>query len=267
MQKSILGQGEKMKKDFSDELRLAMITAKKLGDIQKNYFRKKYRIIRKSKKELVSEVDMKCQLTAIKYLSKSHPIMAEEQRNHFEIEESTWIVDSLDASHNFVAGIQIFGTSIALVSKREFILGVIYLPYFEEMFTAIKGGGAFLNSKEISVSNNKNLSKSMVCYDNQFYLNSKSFGRYKRIIDNSFTTRVFGSAIYDLTSVARGVIDARIFNNTKPFDFASGKVIVEEAGGKVTDFQGKKINIDSKEIVVSNGKVHKMILKILKDEK
>ena len=220
--------------NFINELEVAKSLAFRIGEIQLKYFRKNIQVIRKSKKEFVSNVDIECQNLIIEVLNKkfTYPIISEEQRIKQEFKSDYfWIVDPIDGTHNFISGIPHFGISIGLVNKGKFILGVIFLPYYNEMFHAVMGGGAFKNNQVIHVSNNKDLEKSLVTYDNQFYLNNKSFKRYQLLIENTFTTRILGSAIYDFSLIASGNIDARVWNCTKMFDFAAGAVIVEEAGG------------------------------------
>lgn len=255
--------------DLSEELELAKHAAKEVGKIQMEYFRKPLRVVRKSIKEFVSEVDMKSQNLANQLLSERFDYsVASEELKQTELSDGDyfWIVDPLDGTHNFIAGLPNFGVSIGLASKRDFVLGVIYVPYLEELLYAIKGGGAFMNGNKIHVSSNPDLEKSMVTYDNQFHLDPDSFDRFKRISGNCFTARVLGSAIYDFSLVASGRIDSRIWNCTKMFDFVAGTVIVKEAGGKVTDFNNQEITLESKKVVASNGLVHNRILEILNKE-
>jgi myo-inositol-1(or 4)-monophosphatase len=103
----------------------------------------------------------------------------------------------------------------------------------------------------------------MITFDNQFYLNKKSFDVYKKIVDSCFTTRILGSAVYDFCLIASGKVDARVWNNTKVFDFAAGITIVNEAGGSVTDFNGNKINLDAHDILASNSFVHQELLTVI----
>jgi len=256
--------------DYSEELDIAKSVAIEIGKVQLEKFRKNLKVIRKDVKEFVSDVDIHCQKLASKLLSQKfdYPLLSEENRG-FDIEPSDtyWVIDPVDGTHNFIAGVPNFGVSIGLVSKNDFVMGVVFLPFFDELFYAVKGQGAFLNGEKIEVSKNDDLEKSMVTYDNQFYLNKDAFSRYRKLIDQCFTTRIFGSAIYDFGLITSGRIDARIWNNTKIFDFAAGTVIVEEAGGKVTDFEGNRITPKSKQIIASNGHIHDSLIKIFKNNK
>ena len=255
-----------MPEKLSQELNQAKMTAIEIGRLQLTFFEKELKVIRKSPKELVSNVDMECQNLAYEMLKNnySYPVLSEEKRRIKDLRKKThWIVDPLDGSHNFISGLPIFGVSIALVSNSEFLVGVIYLPIENNILFAVKGGGAFLNDSKIYVSKNNDLKKSMITYDNILHQNEKIVNNYKSLVNNIFTSRILGSAIYDFSLISQGKIDARIWNDTKIFDYAAGALIVKESGGVVTDHKGNKITLDSKEIVASNGYVHEAILKIL----
>jgi myo-inositol-1(or 4)-monophosphatase len=249
--------------NYTKELDIAKSVAKMMGKIQLKNFRKNLKVIRKSPKDFVSNVDLECQNLAYELLKKEfeYEILSEEKRIQDDIKTDLfWIIDPVDGTHNYISGLPNFGVSIALATKNEFLLGVIYLPYFDEMYYAVKNHGAFMNNEKIQVSKNNDLEKSMITFDNQFYLNKKSFDVYKKIVDSCFTTRILGSAVYDFCLIASGKIDARVWNNTKIFDFAAGLTIVNEAGGKVTDFSGNEINLNSHDILASNSFVHQELL-------
>jgi len=249
--------------NYTKELDIAKSVAKRMGKIQLKNFRKNLKVIRKSPKDFVSNVDLECQNLAYELLKKEfeYEILSEEKRIQDDIKTDLfWIIDPVDGTHNYISGLPNFGVSIALATKNEFLLGVIYLPYFDEMYYAVKNHGAFMNNEKIQVSKNNDLEKSMITFDNQFYLNKKSFDIYKKIVDSCFTTRILGSAVYDFCLIASGKVDARVWNNTKIFDFAAGLTIVNEAGGQVTDFSGNEINLNSHDILASNSFVHQELL-------
>ena len=255
--------------NFEKELSMAKLVAKEMGNIQLKHFRKDLKVIRKSPKDFVSNVDLECQNVSYEILKKEfdYEIISEEKRIQDDItSELFWIIDPVDGTHNYISGLTNFGVSIALASKNEFLLGVIYLPYFDELYHGIKNQGAFMNDKQISVSKNDDLEKSMITYDNQFHLNANSLDVYKRVVDSCFTTRILGSAVYDFCLIASGKIDARIWNNTKIFDFAAGLTIVKEAGGNITEFNGSEVGLDSHSILASNSFVHKKLLSIINGE-
>ena len=252
--------------NYTKELDVAKSVAKEMGKIQLKNFRKNLKVIRKSPKDFVTSVDLECQKLSYELLKKEfeYEILSEEKRTQDEITSNLfWIIDPVDGTHNYISGLPNFGVSIALATKKEFLLGVIYLPYFDEMYYAVKNQGAFMNDEKIQESKNNDLEKSMITFDNQFYLNKKSFDVYKKIVDSCFTTRILGSAVYDFCLIASGKVDARVWNNTKVFDFAAGLTIVNEAGGKVTDFSGSEINLDTHDILASNSFVHQELLTVI----
>ena len=252
--------------NYEKDLDVAKSTAREMGRIQLKNFRKDLKVIRKSPKDFVTSVDLECQKLSSELLKKEfeYEILTEEKKTQDEITSDLfWIIDPVDGTHNYISGLPNFGVSIALATKKEFLLGVIYLPYFDEMYHAVKSQGAFMNDQKLQVSKNNYLEKSMITFDNQFYLNKKSFDVYKKIVGSCFTTRILGSAVYDFCLIASGKIDARIWNNTKVFDFAAGLTIVREAGGKITDFGGGEITLNSHDILASNSFVHQELLSII----
>jgi len=195
--------------NYTKELDVAKSVAKEMGKIQLKNFRKNLKVIRKSTKDFVSNVDLECQNLSYELLRKDfqYEILSEERKTQDEIGTKLfWIIDPVDGTHNYISGLPNFGVSIALATKKEFLLGVIYLPYFDEMYYAVKNQGAFMNDEKV---------------------------------------------------------DARVWNNTKVFDFAAGLTIVNEAGGKVTDFSGNQINLDTHDILGSNSFVHQELLTVI----
>ncbi|HKT77747.1 MAG TPA: inositol monophosphatase [Sphingobium sp.] len=249
---------------FGPELQLALDAAQAIAGTQMERFDQNFRVLRKEAREFVTSVDLECHALAHERLGISAPVLSEETRGGFDFgHDLCWIVDPLDGSHNYIAGLPNFGVSIALVEAGRFVLGVIAIPFFGETYHAVEGEGAFRNGDAIKVSPNAVLSKAMIAYDNQFHLSREGFDRYRRLTEAAFTTRILGSAAYDLALVGRGRIDARVLNATKVFDVAAGIVLVREAGGKVTDFAGSDVHVGSKEILASNGLTHDALLSVL----
>jgi myo-inositol-1(or 4)-monophosphatase len=248
------------------ELNIAIEAAKKAGEILKKNFGQKYRVIRKSPKEMVSIVDMQAQETILEVLETNFPgygIITEERRSNPGMVGKNWIIDPMDGTHNYIAGLPFSGVSIGLAKDDDFQLGVIFFPMEDRLYYAAKGKGAFLNDERIAASQNRELSKAMVTFDNQFHLNKKSFDYYKKLVERAFTTRILGTATNDVCMTAEGRIDGRIWVNTKICDIAAGIVILTEAGGKITNFDGSPCNLDSKQVVASNGKIHEELLSIV----
>ncbi len=250
----------------NNELKIAIEAAGKAGEILKKNFGQKYRVIRKSPKEMVSVVDMQAQKAILEVLGAHFPgygIITEEKTSDVDKEGKNWIIDPLDGTHNYIAGLPFSGVSIGLAKGNNFELGVILFPMEDRLYYAVKGKGAYLNHKQINVSQNLELSKTIVTFDNQFHLNEKSFDYYKRLTERAFTTRILGTATNDLCMTAEGKIDGRIWVNTKICDIAAGVVILTEAGGRITNFDGTSCTLESKQVVASNGKIHEELLEIV----
>jgi myo-inositol-1(or 4)-monophosphatase len=250
----------------NNELKIAIEAARKAGEILKKNFGQKYRIIRKSSKEMVSVVDMQAQKAILEVLGAHFPgygIITEEKTSDVDKKGKNWIIDPLDGTHNFIAGLPFSGVSIGLAMGNNFESGVILFPMEDRLYYGVKNKGAYLNHRQINVSQNPELSKTIVTFDNQFHLNGKSFDYYKRLTERAFTTRILGTATNDLCMTAEGKIDGRIWVNTKICDIAAGIVILTEAGGRITNFDGTPCTLESKKVVASNGKIHKELLDIV----
>ena len=221
---------------------------------------------RKGGKELVTNCDIASENAIVKVLKKDYPgssIHSEEVGRITGQETLLWILDPIDGTHNFIHKLPIYAISIGAFKKGKPFAGLIYLPESDKFFYAVNGKGAFLNDKKISVSGIGKLNNSMVAYDNQFHKHEAMLKNLAVIQEKCFTLRIFGSAAVDICNIAQGAIEARIFHKTKIVDFAAGLVIIKEAGGKITDFNGNAPTIDTKDVIVSNGKIHQELIDIL----
>lgn len=248
------------------ELEKAIEAAQQAGEILKKNFGQSYRVIRKSPREMVSVVDMQSQKAILGVLEAEYPqygIITEEKSSEMNADGKNWIIDPLDGTHNYIAGLPFSGVSIGLARGNEFLLGVIFFPMEDRLYYAVKGEGAFLNHQPIEVSPITELSKSMVSFDNQFHLNKHSFEYYKKLTERAFTTRILGTATNDLCMTAEGKLGGRIWVNTKICDIAAGIVIVTEAGGNVTNFDGTACTLESKQVVAGSGSIHKELIEIV----
>jgi myo-inositol-1(or 4)-monophosphatase len=197
-----------------------------------------------------------------------HNIIAEENKYLQTSSEYTWIIDPLDGTSNFAHRFPIFSVSIALAYKGSVILGAVCDPTRKELFFGLKGAGAFLNDKRILVTKNQSLKQAILItgfyYDRGDKMiraldDMKSF-----LLAGIVGIRRLGSAALDLCNVASGRADGYWEFKLNPWDFAAGKLIVEEAGGKVTDNSGEKVGIAPSYIVASNGLLHETLLDVLR---
>lgn len=214
--------------------------------------------------------DTEAEKIIISLLSKNFPghnIVTEEQENIEKGSEYSWVIDPLDGTFSYFRGIPQFCVSIGLIRKGMPILGVIYHVSNNDLFWASDGKGAYLNNRKIQVSELINLKESAVYLDFGHYAKRMSkFELYiKLLMYKVGTIYSLGSASLGLTWVGRGILDAYIIQAWL-WDFVAGTVIVREAGGEVTDFEGKEPDWSKErlEIVASNGLIHQAILDLLK---
>ena len=197
-------------------------------------------------------------------LGKVH-VLSEEMREFDKEVENYWSIDPIDGTHNFIAGLPFYGISAAYIEDNRVKVGVIYLPEFNQLFYASEANGSFVNGVKMASSELVDLSKAIISYDNQFYLSDKSIANLNMVIDSSFTTRIHGSSVVDAAFVAQGKLSARIYNATKLCDIAAGSLLVEESGGKVTDFDGNDLDLKNvTTVIMSAEKIHQDLLTLLK---
>jgi myo-inositol-1(or 4)-monophosphatase len=245
------------------------------------------RISYKGRINLVTEVDKESEKIIINHIKKSfsdHSFLAEESgycsviaevaslpRNfgvarNDDVSCYKWIIDPLDGTTNFAHGLGIFCVSVGLEENGKPVIGVVYDPTRKEMFFAASGCGAYLNKKRIHVSKISLLSKSLLVTGFAYnikearYTNIENFRKFLLI---SQAVRRTGSAAIDLCYVACARFDGFWEVGLHPWDTAAGSLIVEEAGGELTNFGGETYSHYDKEILASNGKIHGQMLKVL----
>lgn len=223
----------------------------------------------KSVSNLVTNVDKgseKIIISIIKNHFPTHSILAEESgKNDMCDSEYRWVIDPVDATTNFAHGFPFFCVSIGLEHNGEIVMGGVYDPIRDELFFAQKNKGAYLNKKRIFVSKRRKIEDSLLA-------TGFSYNPKQRLVNLDFFTsflkkaqaiRRAGSAALDLCYVACGRFDGFWEIALCPWDTAAGILIIEEANGKVSDFEGNKFSIYGKRIVASNGLIHKSMLDIL----
>lgn len=216
----------------------------------------------------VTNVDIAAEKVIFSIIRKKYPghsILSEEEGVIDNKSDYKWIIDPLDGTHNYMHSLPIFGTCIALEHKGDVKLGVIYLPMLKQLYVAEKGKGAFLNGKRINVSNIADLKHSLLLFDGSLHLHWKEKKEFlNKVANKVFRVRISGAACFDLSSLAFGSCDFHIAFSTNPWDVAAGFLLIREAGGKITDFNGKEIDHYCKSFVTSNGRLHEDVLKIIK---
>ena len=240
------------------------------GEIVRDGYGKNFEIMLKgSVNNLVTEIDKKSESVIIDYVKKNfnnHSILAEESGQFKTESEYVWVIDPLDGTTNFAHGLPIFSVSIGVQKNGETICGVVYDVMRNAMYSAEKNSGSFLNGKKIKVNNNSDLSRSVLVTGFPYDVAENPLNaveKFSAFLKKTRAIRRLGSAAIDFCYVAQGVFEGFWEVSLNPWDICAGKLIVEEAGGIVTDFNNREINIDSKQILATNKLVHQEMLEIL----
>ena len=221
--------------------------------------------------DFVTTADKKVEKILIDELSKARPnysILSEEIGEIINDKEFKWIIDPIDGTSNFLHGIPHFAISIGLEQNNEIICGIIYDPIKDEMFSAEKGNGSYLNNQRIRVSARKKLKDCIIFTggprhnSNNMELSLKEYKKFSSEV--SIPIRKLGSAALDLAYVAAGRCDGFWQRNLNYWDIAAGIILVKEAGGFVTDFEGNKGFVENKTILASNSKINEEMIEVLK---
>lgn len=222
----------------------------------------------KGHNDLVSYVDKEAERKLVAALTELVPdagFIAEEGTSDKKGEEFNWIIDPIDGTTNFIHGLPVFAISVALMKRNEIILGVVFEINKDECFYATKGEGAYCNGKLIQVSKASHLKDSLIATGFPYY----AFGKMdtylailKDFMQFSHGVRRLGSAAVDLVYVACGRFEAFFEYNLKPWDVAAGILIVQEAGGKVTDFKNGDDFLSGKEVLAANT-IHQEALELI----
>lgn len=223
----------------------------------------------KSYMDLVSKADEmaeKMLIENIRFYFPNDGILSEELEG--EVGSTTgyhWILDPLDGTHNFLKGFKEFGVLLALERTGEVILGICYFPLLDEFFIAEKGKGAYCNSIKISVSMAVDFRGEMFCSDGIMRRRPKEILRdIERFCGAGCRLRVFGSSSFAFTRVALGQAVVATNRLGKPWDIAASALLIEEAGGKVTDEKGNPWRLDSECLIATNGLLHEKSLILFK---
>lgn len=217
----------------------------------------------------VTYVDLKSEEMIVDALSGLLPgagFLAEERNYGNSHHELKWIIDPLDGTTNFVHGIPLFSISIALMDGDETVIGVVHEVNREESFYTFKGGGVFLNGKEIGVSRANTLKNSLLVTGFPYlrdHILDEYIDLFKAFIRQTQDLRRLGSAATDLAYVAAGRFEGFYEYGLSPWDVAAGAFLVRQAGGKVTDFKGGNDPVFGQSIVSSNGLIHDEMLAVI----
>jgi len=255
--------------NWETEKRVGLAAAYKAAEVLRMKLGRLKQISKKGARDLVTEADAGAESVIIDTLRAAFPhhgILAEESGADNGSAECCWIVDPLDGTTNFAHELGLFSTSIAYRERGELVLGIICSPMTDELFLAVRGGGAFLNGRPIRVSEVPTVSESLLVTGFPYNVDaifSQMMARFAACLKVAQGIRRLGSAALDLCYVACGRFDAFWEQNLKPWDTAAGVVIAAEAGSVITDFSNSAFTPEKKEILASNGNIHPEMLSLL----
>ena len=252
---------------------LAIRASRKAGRaLQKRLGRIK-RIGYKGATNLVTEMDLLSEKIIVGEIREKYPthgFLAEEKARRQTASSYRWIIDPLDGTTNYAHGFPVYCVSIALEKEGGIILGVVYDPSREELFVAERGKGARLNGRRIAVSTAARLSKCLLATGFPYDLRESpvnNFDHFRNFALRTHAVRRCGSAALDLCYVAAGRFDGFWEMKLGPWDLAAGSLMVAEAGGKVTNFEGRPLGLDGRQVLASNSRIHGEMMRILRSGK
>lgn len=258
-----------LKYPIADFLSLAKHLAREAGHFALRASKQELRIEEKSNEfDLVTHVDKHNEEYIRNEVAKIYPqhSFLGEEDGASGGGEVKWIVDPIDGTINFAHGVPIWCVSIGIEIEGELACGAIYDPNRDEMFTCQIGGGAFLNDSLITVSAVTDPTKSLLVTGFPYNINTnpnKSIERFNAFLERGILVRRLGSAALDLCYVACGRFDGFFEGALSPWDTAAGALLVREAGGRVTGYDGNAHSIYDKPIIASNGKLHNFINEVV----
>jgi len=253
---------------MKEMINVAIDAAKEAGIFLLNNFGKITTIEKKGDRNFATNLDKEAEvmiLDKIRTKFPSHGIIAEESGKSNPDREYLWIVDPLDGTHNFMRNIDIFGVSIGIVRGEEFVGGVIYMPKEDELYVGQKGAGAYKNNKKIEVSSNDKLEDCSIAFDSSIrYSPEVMLKVLGDLADRVFNVRMLGSSVRHLSYLAEGTLDFVVEFHDRPWDFAGGVSIIEEAGGKLTNLNGGRLTYKNIGYIASNFLTHSKVEEIVR---
>jgi myo-inositol-1(or 4)-monophosphatase len=255
---------------MADPLQAAVEMALESGRIQKESFSKDFAVHHKGEINLVTDIDIACQEKIISMIGHCFPdddIIAEEKSNTYDGRKNRWIIDPVDGTTNYAHGYPFFCTSIAYEANGRVIAGVVYNPIMNELFFASAGEGAYLNGDRINVSRVADLKKSLLSTGFPYDIKTNpdnNIDHFVNFLYNAQAIRRDGSAALNLSYVACGRFDGFWELHLNAWDLAAGALILEEAGGRVTDLSGGPFDMYRGECLASNGLIHRAMEGIIR---
>jgi len=254
---------------WKEHLETAVSAARDAGRIQVEAFDKPHKVDFKGETNLVTEVDRACEEaihSRLRQAFPTHDFLMEESVTPRTDSPFLWVVDPLDGTTNYTHRYPQFCCSIALQHEGKTVLGVVFDPIREELFTALAGSGAFLNGERIRTSDEDQLIRCLIAtgFPNEIRTaRDKNLRKFARILLLVRSVRRSGSAALDLCYLAAGRLDGYWVLTLSPWDAAAGVLLVQEAGGCVTDLKGAPPHLHTESFVASNGLIQETLLVLL----
>ena len=254
------------------ERRVAIDAARAAGQLLKRELSGSRRITYKgSPTNLVTEMDARVEELIVGRLAAAFPddaVLAEERGASAGRSGRRWIIDPLDGTTNYAHGFPAFGVSIALQSAARVELGVIYDPNLDELFVAERGRGTTVNDQALAVSTTATLDESLLATGFPYNIREGGDNNLKEYAAFSVRARAvrrMGSAVLYLAWLATGRLDGYWELRLGPWDVAAGSLMVEEAGGRITNLSGGALDLDAPALVATNGRIHSAVLEVLRE--
>jgi histidinol-phosphatase len=242
----------------------AVEAARAAGEIALGYYRGGFEVSIKADHTPVTQADREAERAIKAILGRAFPEWGflGEEFGEEGAQETRWIIDPIDGTRNFVRGIPVWAVLIALEERGEVTTGAVLNPVSGDLFTARKGEGAFANGRPIQVSSRARMDEALVLHSSLRLLRGEGWwDGFLRLVDASSSTRGFGD-YYGYGLVAEGKAEVYVEVDLKPWDIAPVKILVEEAGGRLTDFSGRPTIYDGR-VVATNGRLHDQALQLL----
>ena len=244
------------------------------GNLQMAHFGRQFQIDKKGTIDLVTEVDVAVERTFRALIAgrfPDHQILAEEMGGAASVPKGAcWVFDPIDGTTNFAHGLPIFCASLALEIDGVAEIAAVYDPNRKELFTAERGGGAYLNGAPLRVSPAERLVDAMLVTGFPYDVHGRVdeiVGLFGAFVGQARAVRRLGSAAIDLCYVAAGRLDGFWENDLKPWDIAGGALLVEEAGGKVTDMGGQRFSSRGGSVLAANPRLYEPMLSVIREFK
>ena len=239
------------------------------GRLQRAAFGRARAVEHKGEIDLVTATDRRSEEAILRVIRAAHPghgVLAEESGRDAGDGAHLWVVDPLDGTTNFSRGFPVFAVSVALALEGRVVAGAVHQPLLGELFTAVRGGGAHLNGRRIRVSRQEALDQAFLATGFPYDIRRSrrnNLENFRRFATRCLAVRRAGAAALDLAYVAAGRFDGFWELKLQPWDLAAGALLVEEAGGTITGLDGRPWSLPVRDVVASNGLVHKPMLALL----